>query len=286
MSKAPSFRLRCGDGLHRLALICLCCVLQTGCFPDATEVAKARPRITLVLRDATLIDTEGGPARKGMSVAISDGKIVSIQKSELLRLQPGWQVESLEGQFLLPGLIDTHAHATFLRDPEHFAGYDRATTERILKILLAHGITTIRNPAAPEAEAVALREDIRAGRVIGPRMLSAGQPIDWGNEHTPEEARAEVDRQANVGVDYIKVYAKTTPRLLRAVTDAAHARGVRVIGHLQATTPEEAVDAGIDAITHGATWTTALLPTGRRDAYRAGSRRGQSARQDRLVGMG
>jgi imidazolonepropionase-like amidohydrolase len=264
--------LRCRNGLHRLALLGLFFILQTGCSSGATEDAKARHGVTLVLRNATLIDAEGGPARKGMSVAIRDGKIVRIEKSELLRLQPGWQVESLDGQFLLPGLIDTHAHVTFLRDPEHFAGYDRATTERILKILLAHGITTIRNPAAPEAEAVALREDIRAGRVIGPRMLTAGRPIDWKDEHTPEEVRMEVDRQADLGVDYIKVYAKATPRLLRAVTDAAHARGLRVVGHLQATTPEQAVDAGIDAITHGATWTTTLLPAGRRDAYRARGR--------------
>lgn len=272
MSRARSFHLRCGDRLLRLAFICLCCLLQPGCFPGATEDADARQGVTLVLRNATLIDADGGPTRKGMSVVIRDGHVVRIEKSELLRLQPGWQVESLEGQFLLPGLIDTHAHATFLRDPEHFAGYDRATTERILKILLAHGITTIRNPAAPEAEAVALREDIRAGRVIGPRMLTAGRPIDWGNEHTPEEALTAVDRQAAFGVDYIKVYAKTTPRLLRAFTDAAHARGLQVVGHLQATTPEQAVDAGIDAITHGATWTTALLPTARREAYRARSR--------------
>jgi imidazolonepropionase-like amidohydrolase len=272
MSKAQDFLLRCGDGLHRLALICLCCVLQTGCFPDTTESAKAPEHVALVLQNATLIDTDGGPARKGMSVVIRDGHIVRIEKSELLRLQPGWQIESLDGQFLLPGLIDTHAHVTFLRDPEHFAGYDRATTERILKILLAHGITTIRNPAAPEAEAVALREDIRAGRVLGPRMLTAGRPIDWKDEHTPEEVRMEVDRQADLGVDYIKVYAKTTPRLLRAAVAAAHARGLRVVGHLQTTTPEQAVDAGIDAITHGATWTTTLLPTDRRDAYRARGR--------------
>lgn len=285
MSKARRFHLQCRDGLPRLAFIGLFCVLQLGCSPGATVDANARQGVTLVLQHATLIDADGGPARKGMSVVISDGRIVNIEKSERLRLQPGWQVESLEGQFLLPGLIDTHAHATFLRDPEHFAGYDRATTERILKILLAHGITTIRNPAAPEAEAVALREDIRAGRVIGPRMLTAGRPIDWGNEHTPEEARAEVDRQADVGMDYIKIYAKTTPRLLRAVTDAAHARGLPVVGHLQTTTPEEAVDAGIDAITHGASWTTALLPVSRRDAYRARSRElgGLRARIDWLA---
>lgn len=272
MLKARRFHLRCGDGLPRLAFIGLFCALQTGCSPGATVDANARQDVTLVLQNATLIDAEGGPARKGMSVVINDGKIVNIEKSERLQLQPGWQVESLEGQFLLPGLIDTHAHATFLRDPEHFAGYDRATTERILKILLAHGITTIRNPAAPEAEAVTLREDIRSGRVIGPRMLTAGRPIDWKDEHTPEEVRMEVDRQADLGVDYIKVYAKATPRLLRAVVDATHARGLRVVGHLQASTPEQAVDARIDAITHGATWTMALLPIDRREAYGARGR--------------
>lgn len=87
--------MRCSDSLHRFALICLCCVLQTGCFPDAAEGAKAPEQVALVLQNATLIDVDGGPARKGMSVVIRDGHIVRIEKSGLLRLQSGWQPASL-----------------------------------------------------------------------------------------------------------------------------------------------------------------------------------------------
>jgi imidazolonepropionase-like amidohydrolase len=57
------------------------------------------------------------------------------------------------------------------------------------------------------------------------------------------------------------------PHLIRAAAEAAHARGLRVVGHLDATSPEQAVAAGIDAITHAATWTPGLLRPERRESY-------------------
>ncbi len=215
----------------------------------------------------TIVDGEGTPPRPGMTIVIAQGRIAQVASTDHVVIQRGWRVLRLPGRFVLPGLIDTHAHVTFLRDPENFAGYDRATSERILKILLAHGITTVLNPAAPDAAAVELRDDIANGLVLGPRMLTAGRPINWGADRDPEDVRVEVRRQASVGVDYIKVYSRMPPHLIRAAAEEAHAHGLRVVGHLDATSPEQAVAAGIDAITHGATWTPGLLPPERRDGY-------------------
>jgi len=226
------------------------------------------PAPTLVLEDVTVVDGEGTPPRPGMSVVIAEGRIARVAPTGAVAVPEGWRVERLPGRFVLPGLIDTHAHATFLRDPARFAGYDRAVSEQILLVLLAHGITTILNPAAPEAAAIELREAIAAGRALGPRMLTAGRPIDWGAGRDPKDVHAEVNRQAGAGVDFIKVYSRMPPDLVRAAVEATHARGLRVVGHLDATTPEQAVAAGIDAITHAASWTPGLLPPGRREEYR------------------
>ncbi|KAF1708668.1 hypothetical protein CSC73_08210 [Pseudoxanthomonas sacheonensis] len=260
--RASAWTLRIG----RVVVLALL-LAHIGCAPTAEVDRSPSPAVAIVLEDVTLFDGESVAPRTGMSVVVSQGKIVQVARTQDVSILPGWRVQRLHGSFVLPGLFDTHAHVTFLREPNTFSGYDAATSERILKILLAHGITTILNPAAPEEPAVQLRDAIAAGQVLGPRMLTAGPPINWSEEKTPDQVRAEVNRQADAGVDYIKVYARMPPSLVRAATDAAHARGLRVVGHLQATSPEEAVAAGIDAITHGATWTTGLLPEERRNAY-------------------
>ena len=263
------------DGRDRIAglvpgmriAVLMVSLLLPGCTADVDGVRRPPPDPSLVLEDVTVVDGENSSPCPRMSVVITRGTITQVAATDAVEVQRGWRVQRLHGRFVLPGLIDTHAHATFLRDPERFTGYDRATSERILEILLAHGITTILNPAAPETAAVELRAAIAAGRVLGPRMLTAGRPIDWGADRDPGEVRAEVNRQASLGVDAIKVYPRMSPRLVRAAAEAAHAHGLRVVGHLDATSPEEAVAAGIDAITHAATWTPGLLPPERREEY-------------------
>jgi imidazolonepropionase-like amidohydrolase len=162
-----------------------------------------------------------------------------------------------------------HAHVTFLRnsvsDPD--PGYDEAITRQVLRTCLAHGITTVRNPMAPTREGVALREAVASGGVPGPRIYTAGSTINRPQFTTPEEVRKEVRAQAAAGVDFVKVYAGLERELVRAAVQEAHARGVKVIGHLQATTWTEAARDGIDFIAHGAPWAAAYLPESRRAAY-------------------
>ena len=57
-----------------------------------------------------------------------------------------------------------------------------------------------------------------------------------------------MDWQADVGVDFIKLYQELPPTLVRAGIDEAHRRGIRVIGHLQSTTWTDAARMGIDFI--------------------------------------
>ncbi len=264
-----------GDGVGALAgvvsairaALLVLGLLQASCSAGGDSASPAPAGSSLVLEDVTVVDGESALPRPGMSVVITDGTIAQVAPAGAVAIQRGWRVQRLPGRFILPGLVDTHAHVTFLRDPDRFAGYDRATSERILKILLAHGITLVLNPAAPESDAVELRDAIAAGRVLGPRMLTAGRPIDRGADCDADEVRAEVERQVGTGVDYVKVYARMPPHLIRAATEVAHAHGVRVVGHLDAASPEQAVEAGIDAITHGSSWTPGLLPPERQEPY-------------------
>jgi imidazolonepropionase-like amidohydrolase len=226
----------------------------------------------LVLRGVTVIDGTGGPAAANMDVVIDGERIVGIHSSGARSYPSGARVLDLPGRFIMPGLFDTHAHVAILILDQEADGtlhteYRRDLSERVLRILLAHGITTVRNPSAPAAAGVALRDDVAAGLLVGPRILTSGEHLN-DSRMTPDQVRAEVRRQAEAGVDLIKVYAGLRPAQVDAAIDEAHRLGLPVVGHLQLTSWTEAARLGIDAITHGASWSPTDLPPERRSEYR------------------
>ncbi len=180
----------------------------------------------------------------------------------------------LTGKVVTPGFIDMHYHVTTgaMRYRRDSAGrldstYDRRLAERLLRVALSRGITTIRDPgASPIEAALDLREAVDSGRVIGPRILTAG-PIISNPKLTESAIRAEVAAQAAAGVNYIKLYAGIGPAQLAAAVDEAHRHRKQVIGHLQRTSWTEAALAGIDFLTHGGNWHEDYVVAGRRAEY-------------------
>lgn len=224
-----------------------------------------------MLRGVTVIDGTGAPPSGTMDVVIQGERIAGIVPTARARHPGGARVLELPGRFLIPGLVDTHAHVTILEFHREADGgtrseYRRDLSERVLRVLLAHGVTTVRNPSAPAHEGVALREDVASGGIPGPSIVTSGEHIN-GLRLTEEELRAEVRRQVEAGVDMIKVYSGLGPSQVDAVIQEAHGLRVPVVGHLHRTTWTEAARLGIDAITHGASWSTAYLPEQRRPQH-------------------
>jgi imidazolonepropionase-like amidohydrolase len=214
------------------------------------------------LRHVTVISGLGTAPQSDFDVIVDGARIAAVAPHGLIKLPAQARVMDLPGCYVIPGLIDMHAHVTFLRPS------DRGASEQVLKTLLDFGITTVRNPSAPAREGVALREDVRAGRIIGPRIFTSGEAINIGTVGSEAEVRAEVARQAAAGVDFIKLYAGLPPELVRAGISEAHRRKLPVVGHLQETDWTQAAQAGIDFVTHGAPWSASLLPAALRDTYR------------------
>ena len=68
---------------------------------------------------------------------------------------------------------------------------------------------------------------------------------------TPEEAKAAVEFYAKRGYDGIKIYNSMKPELVPLLTEAAHAKGMLVTGHIPVhMLANEAVRAGYDGIEH------------------------------------
>lgn len=251
-------------------LLLLILVIGTGCADDQLPVKRT------ALRGVTIIDGGGNEPLPDQVIVIRDDRIEQITPAQTYSPAPGTVVHEVPGHYVIPGLIDMHAHVAILSleslsQPEPTA--DHETSKRVLKMLLAHGITTVRNPAAPTKDGVALRDSVASGAFPGPRIFTSGYVLNrrtfgpYLNMRTAEAVRTEISRQADAGVDYIKVYAALPPDLIEAAIEAAHAHGLKVVGHLQRTTWTEAARMGIDAITHGSPWSMSYLPAERQKDY-------------------
>lgn len=245
----------------------------------------------LVLENVSVIDVVRFEVQPHMHIGITGGRIAEISPSPI---QGAGRRLDGTGKFVVPGFIDMHAHATFLDftvvqgtgGARTFVSprFNPEVTGQALRRLLGSGVTVIRNPAAPASVGVRIRDELRAGRLVGPEMRVAGNSINLrpATEHaaSPDtqteayvasiaEVRGEVRRQAALGVDFIKVYKSLPPEYVGAAIGEARELGLPVIGDLGRTTWREAARLGISALTHLLTWNPRELPEGCRD--RAGA---------------
>jgi len=214
----------------------------------------------IVLEGATVIDGTGGLPKPNTTIVINESRIAclssSAESNHDLNFSASTNVINLTGKYIIPGLLDMHAHVANVRKNS----YNQNESEYMLRMLLAHGVTTIRNPGGPTEQSVALRENVSEGKIVGPQIFTAGQllntpdiPVPFVERlvQTEQDVRQEVRTQALAGVDYIKLYVGLTPDLVKAAIDEAHFNGIKVIGHLYLTSWTDAADLGIDALTHG-----------------------------------
>lgn len=191
---------------------------------------------------ATLIDGGGGPPRPDVVVVVRGGRIEAVTSRAGFTPPRNTTTVDVTGKWIVPGLIDAHAHVA----PWALARY------------LAWGVTTVRDVHGTKDTILALRRRANLGAIASPRIFSAGAMID-GRPPTypdaigvndPPEARKAVDQLAVAGVDYIKVYTRIDPPLLKAITDEAATFGLRVTGHLGLTDAVTAARLGLRGDEH------------------------------------
>jgi imidazolonepropionase-like amidohydrolase len=212
----------------------------------------------IMLEGATVIDGTGDLPKPNTTIIINGSRIASLSSNTANNydFSLAKNVINLTGKYIIPGLFDMHAHVANVRKDS----YNQSESEYMLRMLLAHGVTTIRNPGGPTEQSIALRKNVSQGKIIGPQIFTAGQllntpqiPVPFVEKQvrTEQDVRQEVRTQAAAGVDYIKLYVGLTPELVKAAIDEAHSSGIGVIGHLYMTSWTDAAKLGIDALTHG-----------------------------------
>lgn len=196
----------------------------------------------IALTGATLIDGAGGDPKSDALIIIRNGHIEAVARVNDIPIPNGAEQINLVGKTIIPGLIDAHAHV------------ERWATQRYV----AWGVTTVRDLHGQSDTVLQLRSQLNLGSIIGPRMFSAGAMIDGVpttypdavGVSTPDEARRAVDQHAVVGADYLKVYTKITPTLLRPLLDEAKNLHLPVAAHLGETDALTAARAGVISIEH------------------------------------
>ncbi len=204
------------------------------------------PPDVIVIDDVTLIDVENGRAIEHQTITIAGERIDRIDESAKVQIPAGAIVIAGKGLFLIPGLFDAHVHFS-------------AGTETFGPMLLANGVTAVRDTGADTNMILELRKQSRERGAMLPQIICTGAIIDgdppvWPFSEacdSPDEARVAVRKLKDAGVDMIKVYSRLQPEVYRAAVAEAHALGLKATGHVpNAVTLAEALDAGQDCAEH------------------------------------
>ncbi|MEP6906231.1 MAG: amidohydrolase family protein, partial [Gemmatimonadales bacterium] len=208
----------------------------------------------LVIRNATIVDGNGTPASGPADVVVEAGRIkdivfldpVALRGGNARRPAPGDAEIDATGKYLLPGLIDAHAHVQDER------GGIPQPLQYELNIWLACGITTVREVGADNTQSIIdLRGRSARGEVPSPRIFVYGRFSNPPLARTPEEARQRVRDLKKMGVDGIKILGIDRD-LMTAMEDEAHKAGLRIAHHagVEETNAWDDIHLGTTSIEH------------------------------------
>lgn len=212
--------------------------------PELVAAIAKTPPGPVAFEDVQLYDADARLFRQHMSVVVDKGRIADVGPAARVRIPDGAQVIDGNGKTLIPGLWDNHQH------------YGDDSTG---PLLLASGITSVRDPGNIPAESTARRKRIEAGDLLGPRIVPS-LLIDGAGQyaaqvgvvaHSLDEALADVHRAKDEGYFAIKIYGSIDPAWVKPMAALAHELGLHVHGHIpHGMRPLEAVRDGYDEITH------------------------------------
>lgn len=235
-------------------------------------VKVAAGKIALV--HVRIIDGTGAPAQDDRLLLIDGGRIAAIGAGSD-PVPAGYRTIDATGQTVMPGIVGMHDHQYYIAAPNIGpGGFDPPLmvpqmTFSSPRLYLAAGVTTLRTTGSVEPYTdLNMKAAIDAGTLPGPHMDVTGPYLEGANSpfiqmhrlKDAAEARAMVNYWADRGVTSFKAYMNITRDELKAAIDAAHARGLKITGHLCAVTYPEAAALGIDDLEHGFEVNTQLDP--------------------------
>jgi len=198
-----------------------------------------------LITNVNVVDVRTGEILKNKTVAIDSNRITAIYDKEIVGSDSTIVIDG-KGKYLIPGLWDMHAHYKWSRvdlDP----------------LLIANGITGVREMWGDMPEFVKVPEKERLKGVVSPDIYLSGDLLD-GNPPampgsvvvtTPEEAVDAVKKQIDKNVDFIKVYSMLTEEAFMGIAKEARKRNIPFAGHIpNRVSIYKAIEAGMASSEH------------------------------------
>ncbi|MES2095717.1 MAG: amidohydrolase family protein [Pseudomonadota bacterium] len=247
-------------------------------------VSVGESKVALV--HVRVIDGTGAAPLEDRTLLIDDGRIAGVRPGGDA-LPSGYRAIDATGDSVMPGIVGMHDHQYYIARPNLTS--DGKSDEPLMvpqmtfsspRLYLANGVTTLRTTGSVEPYTdLNMKRLIDTGTLPGPHMDVTGPYLE--GEGSPfmqmhplkdaADATRTVNFWADQGATSFKAYMNITRAELKAAIDAAHARGLKVTGHLCSVTYPEAAALGIDDLEHGFWVNTQLDPGKRPDSCSAGS---------------
>lgn len=216
---------------------------------------------TIVCVNVNLVPMDSDRVVTGQAVLVRGDHIVAVAPLADVAVPQGATIVDGEGGYLVPGLIDAHAH---LETPD---GVTRAEFGDS-PLYLAHGVTTVFNLRGTPTH-LEWKRRVATGELLGPTIYTSGEFVNEPRVNTPEEVEREIAAQARAGYDLIKFhqvmgrpggdFATTTGLSLPAYLTmhaAAREAGIPVIGHAPINLGLDALLSSFGALAHVGEFTT------------------------------
>jgi len=227
-------------------------VLLSIIFAVALSSCSSSDPAAIAITHVTVIDATGAAPQADSSIIIQGSRIFAVGPSASTPIPRDAKIVDGFGKFLVPGLADMHLHLTG-------AGEPTGSREFIIPLLVANGITTVRDMGGKVEYLKKLRAEIDSGKLAGPQIFFTGPYLD-GNPpsfqpsivvQSAAEATAAVQNLKSEGVDFIKVQSRLQPEPYYVVARESQKQNIRFVGHVpDSITAAAASDAGQASIEH------------------------------------
>jgi imidazolonepropionase-like amidohydrolase len=228
----------------------------------------------IVLNHVRVIDGTGSAAKENQSIVIAEGKIQAAGDFGTVTIPANAEQQDRTGYTVIPGLVGMHNHLYYTNSFSSQISRQGGINEPGLSIIelpfsaprlyLAAGVTTMRTTGSIEPYTdIKVKERIDSGLMPGPHIdltgpYLEGKPTFFAQMHEltgVDDAKRMVDYWAEEGMTSYKAYMNITRAELGAAIQEAHARHLKLTGHLCSVTWREAIALGIDDFEHGPVFT-------------------------------
>ena len=217
-----------------------------------TDVVSGKRYGRLVIRNAIVVNGNGTPARGPFDIVLENNLIaalvpldpVAIKNGSANRPDGDAEIDAT-GKYVLPGLINAHAHVQDSR------GGIPQPLDYELSLWLACGITTIRDVGSDVGKTLKLAEESNKGEVAAPRILVYARYSSRPMPKNTDEAREKVRELKAKGVDGLKLFGLDRD-IMEAVLDEAHKLDLGIAHHagVEETNAWDDIHFGTTSIEH------------------------------------